>query len=280
MSFSSKILFLVLPLVTTAGCDNLYRDFSHKTSTDYLLYEAERDIDNLRFTRAIRNLDEVLRRHPNYSQAKYMNSIAHSGRAGLRVIRIFETIQDSGSANLFLTLANSFELVDDDNLEDFATAVEYLEDIAPTSLERSSDQNFYALFLYLGRVGAVLNRYAFDASNLILAATFSACHTVEAKAAPKTGIPDDGIDVIMTMIPRITDTVDRLSEQGSFDLIDITALQAVGTFGYDPIPCSVDSDDPDCLAVRTIINNGSTGIGLGTGGAFGLEGTVCAAVTP
>jgi hypothetical protein len=277
---SFKLLVGAILLLQVMGCRNLYRDVSHKTSTDYLLYEAETAIDNLKFDRAIRNLDVVLSRKPNHKHALYMNSIAHAGRAGLRVIRIFETLQGSGSANLFSVLADSFELVDDDDLLDFQKSVNYLEQFAPTADDRSSDENFYALFLYLGRIGSTLNRYAYDQNNDLLLANFSSCHTEVDKAAIKTGIPDDDIDVIMTMIPRIIDTVEKISEQGSANLIDVSSLQALGTFDYDPIPCSDDSNDVDCLSVRTIINNGSTGLGLGTGGPFGLEGTVCALVTP
>lgn len=269
-----------LLLCTLMGCKNLYQDISHRTSTSYLLYEAERDIDGLKFDRAIRNLDEVLSRVPTHAQALYMNSIAHSGRAGLRVLRILESAQNIGAGSLFAMLGDSLNRIDDDDMDDFKVATDYLEKLGPMPEDRNSDQNFYALFLYLGRIGAVINRFAYDSTNTLLSANFSSCHTVEAKSGPKTGLPDDAIDVIMTNIPRVIDTLERLAQQGSNIAIDVSSLQALGTFYYDPIPCSADPNDLQCLAVRTIINNGSTGVGLGTGGSFGLEGTLCAAVTP
>jgi hypothetical protein len=267
-------------VTSLTGCKNLYSNFTHRTSTEYLIYDAERFIDNLQFDLAIMNLDEVLTRDATHPQALYLNSIAHSGRAGLRVISIFETIQDGGTTNLFPMLAASFKLTDDTDLADFALAVNYLETVGEEAADRTADQNFYALFLYAGYIGAVLNRYAYNASNTLMTANFSACHKVSNKAAVKTGIPDDGIDVIMTMIPRLIDTMDEMASNGSDALIDTTALENLGTFSYDPIPCSANSSLAACRAVRSIVNNSTTGIGLGTGGPFGAEATVCAAVTP
>ncbi|HVJ64294.1 MAG TPA: hypothetical protein VM901_03465 [Bdellovibrionota bacterium] len=283
MSFSSKFLrhgIAVVLLVSLTGCKNFYSNFTHRTSTEYLIYDAERFIDNLQFDLAIINLDEVLSRDSTHEQALYLNSIAHSGRAGLRVISIFETVQDGGTSNLFPMLAASFKLMDDTGLADFALAVDYLETVAEDAADRTPDQNFYALFLYAGYIGAVLNRYAYNTSNTLMTANFSACHKVSNKAAVKTGIPDDGIDIIMTMIPRLIDTMDEMASSGSDTLIDTTALENLGTFSYDPIPCSANSNVVACRAVRSIVNNSSTGIGLGTGGPFGAEATVCAAVTP
>lgn len=263
----------------------MYRDFADITSTDYLLSDAERYIDDMLFDKAIRNLDEVLKREPSNSQAKYLYSIAHSGRGGLRVIKMFETLTNSGSASLFTNLAESFESVDQGRLRDFSIAVQHLESIGPTADDRDANQNFYALFLYLGRVGALLNHYAYDDDNNQLSATFSACHTIEDKSGPKTGMPDDDIDIVMTTIPRIIETVVRLSEQGSTgNIIDTSGLEAIGTFSRDPLPCSDDSMRVECLAVRSIINNPNTGIGLGTGSGFPIgmitEADGCPLLTP
>lgn len=278
MWLNSKTIAAVGLTIMLSGCKNLYTDFGSKTSNDYLLYEAEKDLDALRFDSAINNLDVVLARVPDDSYARYMKSVAHSGRAGLRVVQIFETLSSSGSASIFQILAESFHTINDFRLDDFKVAVDSLEYFSTDPGDRTSEQNFYALFLFLGRIGAVLNRYAYDNNNALLSTTFSACHKVVDKSAVTTGIPDDAIDIIMTMIPRITDTVQKLSEQGSGNLFDVSSLQALGVFSYDPIPCSADSNAPKCLAIRTIINNNSTGLGLGTGS--GPEAIACLAAVP
>lgn len=275
-SFNS-ITLLFLSLTSISGCRNLYSDFSHKTSTDYLLYEAKKDINNLRFNRAIRNLNEVLSRSPLSKSGNYLYSLAHAGRADLRVANIFQSMLD-GAGSLFVISSESFNVSTDDDLLDFATAVSALETIAPTPQDRDQEENFYALFLYFGRIGAVLNRYAYSDTNTLLTANFSGCHKVSNKAAVKTGIPDDQVDVIMTMLPRVMDTVDRLAEQGVSSLPDVSALAAFANFSYDPIPCSANSNNASCLSVRSIINNNATGVGLGTG--VGGEAIACAVTTP
>jgi hypothetical protein len=271
-------MLVVLICGTQWGCSNAYRNYSSKTSKPYLIEKARALIDAYEFTQAINILRPLSDADPGSEELSYLTATAYAGRAGLRVLDLFQSLADDISSRTLLQIfARHIPGSTVPTYNDIETAIKVIEAYGSRATNRSQDMNFLALFVFYARIGTLLNLTAYNTDNT-LRSNFKACHRLNAFSAASTGLTNDQVDIIMVTIPRIIETVSTISGTGAaFDAIQsISNLQALGIASFDAIPCSANSENPKCLAVRSLVNLGTTdgGIGLGTG-----EGT-CSATTP
>ncbi len=261
----------VLGLFTLLSCGNITEDFADKKSNRYLIDQTKKFMDQRDFDSAITSITAVLARDRS-DEVLYLASMAYAGRAGLRILDIVDKIaSDSSSKGILRIMAERFEGADADDVADIESAVALLEEIDDRAAGRSSDHNFFALFLYLSRFGVNLNIYALAYNGL--RANFTGCHTVQDFAGASTGVPNSVVNKFYSSVPRIIDSATRVTASGTglTTLLDkINSLPA--GLAFTAPPCVATPNDVGCLGVRSTLND-ATGIGLGQGG-------VCAAVTP
>lgn len=254
-------------LVCATGCSNALRDFPKRDSDDYLIAETRKCLDNLDFDNAIVNITPVLAKRPQDADIAYLASAAYAGRSGLRILDLFASLGSDLSTKSILTVfAEHYAGAVDLNVSDMERAISILETYGPRAADRSADLNFFALFLYYSRIGVILNRYAFNASNS-LRANFAACHTDENLSGPTTGLPNEMVDRIMVTIPRIIETIPAIASGAGLSAaaLDTSVLSALG-LSFDPIPCTTDPNNVACIGTRILIAQGknTNGVGLGT----------------
>ena len=260
----------------TGACGNIFRNFPEKNSDTYRIDAARNHLDNNEYDDAIDQIYPVFENQPRNPEVVYLASAAFAGRAGLRILDLFDQIANaSGSDGVLKIFAEHFDVATDQDLEDYQTAVGILEGYSDEAAARSTDLNFYAIFLYYSRIGLILNRYAYDSTGA-LKSNFEACHRLEVTTigAPRTGIPNDDLDKIYISIPRIIEIIQNIALGSQFG--SITDLGSLPALPKSPLPCSGAPNNVNCLAVRTLVNAGPAlnGIGLGTGVG------VCAVTTP
>lgn len=256
-----------------ASCGNVFRDFPEKDSDSYRIDATRNALDAENFDNAIAEISPVLTAQPKNSEVVYLASVAYAGRAGLRILNLFSEIANAAATTGILTIfAKHFTAASTDDLADFESAVSIVQAYSDFAMDRDTDLNFYAIFLYYARIGVILNHYAFD-NSVALRSNFKACHTVEDLVGASTGIPNAMLDKIYISIPRIVDIVNTIALGSQFG--GLTNLSALPTLPKAALPCSATPNNVNCLAVRSLVNVGpsSGGIGLGSGG-------VCAVTTP
>jgi hypothetical protein len=254
-------------------CPNSLREFSHRGGVEYRIEEARKYIDKLEYDDAIAVITPVLATNPKNAQAAYVGSSAYAGRAGLKILDLLLVLpSEVGVKGLFAIFAEHFVEVTEEDVEDLYEAVRILEAYSDDASERSPDMNFYALFLYYARIGALLNYHAYNESGELLE-NFSACHKEYEPDEAATGLPNDYVDTVMISLPRIIDATSGIASSG--EAVDLVAsADLTGVLGDDVprevIPCSsaegVTSDNLLCHLIRSFINMGpiNGGIGLDT----------------
>lgn len=272
---AKHLVTLVLSIVFLNGCANSSDDFVDKTSDGYRIQSARQAIDRLDFLDAIQHLELVYANRPDDREVKYLLSVAYAGRAGLRIIDLFEQVADkSDTKGVLRIFAEHFTGVTLDNLSDLKEAVSFLESISTEATERTDDENFYALFLYYAQIGALINYSALDPDDNSLRSNFRSCHTVVDFDAVKTGITSANIDTITVDLLRILQTAATLTVED--DLESLVALSGVPS-GLDlDSNCAAQPNQSICKSVRTVVGVGHADDGIGVGTS---EGT-CLVLTP
>ncbi|MBS1983481.1 MAG: hypothetical protein JST16_04855 [Bdellovibrionales bacterium] len=262
------------------GCANPFRDLADKTSEKYRIDQAEGLLNSYKFDDAITAIDPVVAAHPTDERIVNIAVSAYAGRAGLRILDMLEAIgTDLSTKGIFRIFADHFVESDADKQSDIENAKDLIEAYGARGVNRSASMNFLAMFVYYSRIGVVLNRYAYNGTTQLLS-TFKACHTTSDFNAATTGLPDSAVDIVMTSIPRILDAASGIASSTDSRITSITSIPGVPTdLGFDPIPCSADSNNTTCKTVRSLINIGpseiSGTIGLATG-----EGACATVSTP
>lgn len=264
-------------VVVLPACSNIYKDFPEKSSDTYRIDAARNALDSNNYSNAISEISPVLATQPQNAEVAYLASAAYAGRAGLRILDLFEQIANSAaSKGLLYIFAQHFSGADADDIADFEQAVQIFQNYSDFAVDRSTDLNFYGIFLYYARIGILLNYYALDPTAGTVLSNFDACHRVvdAAPGAVITGLPNAAVDKIFVTLPRIIEIVNAITLGSSFaNLTDISSLPALPRAA---IPCTSSSNNVQCLGVRTLVNVGPSGNGIGLGSGSGI----CLVTTP
>lgn len=266
-----------------SGCSNVLREFGNRSSDEFLIYQAKKYLSEQQWDSAIGSITPVMISQPNNEEVFYITASAYAGRAGLRVLDLLSTIAgDVGTKTFFTIFAEHYPGATDETIEDIESATSVIESFAENAVDRSSEMNLFAVFVFYSRIGAVLAKYAFDEEGVVRD-NFTACHTIEDLEGAKTGLPDEAVDIVSTTIPRVVDALSGVTVSGgAIDSLRGVSLPASLT--RTPLPCSSSPTDATCLAARNLVNLGQSagGIGLGTGGLFAENGPggICLLLTP
>ena len=287
MSWRFKLILAVV-MLGNVGCANVFRDFPDKGSYLYRMDRARVKLDANKYDEVITEIEPLIAADPRNADLVYLAVCAYAGRAGLRVLSLFTDIASGLSdKGLFQILAENFvplstegfdladvtAVSDVSSITDIETAKTIIENYGATASERNSDINYMAFFVYISRIGIVLNRFAYDPdTGAFRDGQFKACKKGIDAAGASTGIPNEGVDIVLTSLPGIADTASYVFGSST----DLTSSFPPG-LGTTAI-CTTTENDPSCLAVRTLIavskEENSSGIGLGTGEA------ICPVVVP
>lgn len=253
-----KKIFLVLLLISgLSSCSNAFRDLPDKSSDEYYIDQARIFLNEFKFTEAIAKIMPVLATQPRNREVVEIAVLAHAGRAGLRVLDlILELGSGSGTISFFKIFAEHFPDADDADVADMQTAITLLETYEADPAERSSGLNLIAMFLYYGRIGVVLHRYAYVDN--VLSPTFDQCSTTE--------LPDAALTYIVQSVPKALSASSNISDaDGVSDaLASLTDLPEIQYFiGSDTSTCPADQNP--CQSMRSLIGEGTLQIGLGSG---------------
>lgn len=254
-----KIIIFLLMIGFSQGCRNLYRDFGDKTSDDYLITQARFDLDALDFDAAISRISPVLVSQPTNAEVVYLAAAAHAGKAGLRVMDLFLQFSSISSNGLIPTLADHFGATTDDDVAQIEEAISIIETYDADPTTRGAHLNFFSVFLYFSRIGAISARYAYDTSG-VLDATFDNCRNTD--EGGYLGIPDASIDSLIDAFVKLGPAIansgsSAFSSVGS--AIDALGISAPGT------SCDTSKNGAMCLIVRDMLGAGPLGTPPGIG---------------
>jgi hypothetical protein len=236
------------------ACSNAFRDFPDKSSDAYYIDQAEIFLNQFKFAEAIDKITPVLATQPRNPKVVQIAMLAYAGRAGLRSLDLITELTD-GSSNFFTIFAEHFPGATDVNVSDMNKAIEILEAYEPDATQRTTELNLIAMFLYYGRIGVVLHRYAYV--NNVRSPTFNQCST--------TDLPDAALTLIVRSLPRALDSTSGLGSGGLADALNsLTSEPLVQAFvGSENSACPTDTTP--CQSMRALIGEGDLGIGIGTG---------------
>ena len=255
----ARILTGLLGAAWLSGCANVEREFPNKSADAYRIDQAKIALDKYKFDMAIENIGPVLAKKPKDPEVAYVASAAYAGRAGLRILDLFSELARKVSTTALLAIfAEHYISSDDDRISDIETAKDIIEGYGERAADLDPDMNFFALFVFYSRIGVTLNRYGYTADTTDVDPAFKACSVSK--------FPDAAVDTVMTSLPRIIDTASAVAAAGAgFD--DLKGLTLPIDLGWDPIPCSANSNNIACLAVRNLVaqSKAEGGFGLGTG---------------
>lgn len=279
LSRSRSIAALLVAATLLGSCKNLFQDFTDKTNAEYIKEQTKIKIDAGLWDEAIVTVAPLLADQPQDPEVAYLASSAYAGRAGLRILDAIVAIgSDAGSKGMFEIFAELLVNADLDDQADLETAMTIVENYGAAASDRNADVNFYALFLYYARIGARLAPVAYTDGTK--RTDFTAC-CKDTGCPTSVGISDDDVDVVLSTIPRILDTMNGIAVSGS-GIDTLAGLTLPPSFTNDPLPCSAASTGGGspgsdyvvpCTLARSMINQGATlgGLGLGLDTGAGLE---------
>jgi hypothetical protein len=251
-----RIYSVLALLLALSACSNSFRDLPDKSSDQYYIDQAQIYLNEFKFTEAIEKITPVLATQPNNAQVVQIAMLAHAGRAGLRVLDlILELGSDTATSTFFRIFAEHFPGSDDDDVADIQTAIDILETYQADATLRSSELNLIGMFLYYSRIGVVLHRYAYV--NNVISPSFDQCST--------TDLPDAALTYVVQSVPKAMTAASNISSGGVADaLTSLTSAPEIQAFvGSETSTCPDDSQP--CQSMRSLIGEGSLGIGLGSG---------------
>ncbi|MEO5666851.1 MAG: hypothetical protein ABIR96_02205, partial [Bdellovibrionota bacterium] len=197
-----KKMFLSLLIIAGLGsCSNAFRDFPDKSSDQYYIDLAQIYLNQFKFTEAIAKITPVLGTQPHNEQVVQIAMLAYAGRSGLRVLDLILALgSDVSTSSFFRVFAEHFPDADDADIADMQSAIDILEDYQPDPTLRNSELNLIAMFLYYGRIGVILHRYAYV--NNVISAGFDQCDT--------TDFPDAALTNVVQSVPKALNSASSL----------------------------------------------------------------------
>jgi hypothetical protein len=258
MSWNSRLRPALLAFLLLAGsCANVFRDFPDKNGDAYLLAKARQHLDLYEFDRAIEAVEIVRKRHPDDQDVVNLSIVSYAGRAGLRSLDLLFELTDIGDSTFFRIFAEHFPKARASDVSDMEKAVSLYEGLTDDADERDAEQNLLGLFLYMGRIGVILNHYGYDDNNAQLA-SFDACDELL--------LPEVDNQRIMNSVPRLLETAGGLDSSNGLgeaiqDLVSSPLLSVFAASRDTDCP----TDNVGCEGIRSLIEEGSAGIGIGAG---------------
>ncbi|MBP7843397.1 MAG: hypothetical protein KA116_01160 [Proteobacteria bacterium] len=258
-------IFLIFALCQCSK--NLFRSTSDEKADSYRIDRARKEIDKENFDTALEYIVPVWERRQTEPEIAYIAANAYAGRAGLRIINLFDSLASDITTKTVLEIfSEHFIDASLQDVNDMESAIGCIENAGNRGALRNAKTNFFALLVYWARIGANLNYYAYAANN-VKEAGFNACK-ISVNFGAATGLPQNIVDRIMVTVPRIIDTAAYVSGSGSdFDAILAANLPAEFSVltSFDPIPCP-GTTAPEialCLGVRSVINLNTVGLNTG-----------------
>ena len=258
----SKLTLIFAAFFGVTSCSNALRDFPNKSSDSYYIDLARIDLNAFNFTGAIDKITPVLTSQPQNEDVVQIAMLAHAGRAGLRVLDLILALgTDASSSTFFRIFAEHFPNASDASVADVQKAIDILESYQIDPANRDTEMNLIGMFLYYSRIGVVLHRYAYV--NNVISPSFNQCDV--------TNLPEAAVTSIVQSIPKAINSAAHISNAGGVSsalaaLTNLPEIQAFLSQGSATCPASSVS----CQSMRSLIGEGSLGIGLGSGNA-----TVC-----
>lgn len=274
-SYFKIINWNILLIFTLIQCSkNIFRSTSDEKADSYRIDRARKEIDKENFDTALEYIVPVWERRQTEPEIAYIAANAYAGRAGLRIINLFDSLASDISTKTVLEIfSEHFTDASLQDVNDMESAIGCIENAGNRASLRNSKTNFFALLVYWARIGVNLNYYAYADSN-VKEAGFNACTTTVDLGGPDTGLTESITDRLLVTFPRIIDTAAYVSGSGSdFDAILAANLPAgittISSFDAFPCPGNNVAEKTACAAVRSLVNEAT--VGLGTAG-----GAVCA----
>ena len=255
MNYNSIKGALFLMMAFLISCANPYRDFADKNSDSYRFDLAKKNIDDMEFASAISFIEPLLAKYPTNEEIAHTGVSAYAGRAGLRVLELFQEIQEGvSSMGLFKIFARHFPGTVQLNIDDIEKSISIIETYGAAPADRSLDMNLLGLFIYYSEIGVNLNFYAFVPDTIDLNPTFDACDNV--------ALPHAAVDKIVVALYKIQSEIAKISETSSAFAGVTGALDVLGAFP-DTSDCATTPANPFCVLTRNLLNGSQ--IGLNTG---------------
>lgn len=245
------------------NCSNALRDFPNKSSDQYYIDQAQIYLDQHKFDEAIDKIMPVLQTQPQNQLVVKIAVLSHAGRAGLRVLDMVLSLANMSGSTFFKTFAEHFPNADESTISDINTAVNILETFENDPAARDSELNLISMFLYFSVIGVHLNAYAYEADN-VLDSSFNSCSTVD--------LPDEQNSVIVQSTAKALEASEHISDSGDIsdamsDLFENPLLTPFANAQETECPGVNNDENLACEGMRSMINEGSANVGLGSGAA-------------
>lgn len=262
---------LILSLLMTSCSDpNLFKQFSNQTSDEALYKEALKKIDALEYSAAI----DII---TNQMSSAYQSRVdvreslmgAYAGKCGLTFVTLVDGLGSTQESKIFPLALGAFGSIAIDAAScDNAVAV--LKSFG-TSTQRTSNQNLFAAFLGLAKMGVNLRKTLDRESNGLGDGVVDAGYDVcSAPAATTDGqLTDEEMKKVITGLGLVFDNIATLiasigNGNEGVNALDAAKAQCENIPGVDSCTFTEEADvDPTTIAIfRKMI--ASVDLGFGT----------------
>jgi hypothetical protein len=259
---TNVLILLLFSSFFCVSCSNLFKLAANKTSDKALFYEAEKLIDEQKYTEAITYLDQLSTTFAADNKVRIIYATAYAGACGMEFITFFGSIKGGVSGAFFKTFMNLF--TNRSATPNYCVLAERkIKEIGATATTRDTateekESNFFMAILSMAKIGAYLRTKADTDNDGLKDASFDIC-TNDAT----TGFTSAEVDEIVTGFGLFIENLPYLLGAGSTASISgpITTLCPTCLItDTSSIP-----DEPTRLIIRSLyrdlLNSSTTGIG-------------------
>lgn len=273
MRLASKIckhLILILILILSGSCENIYEEIGTNDSEEAILYEARMYLADGQWTLAIAEFEKLSAATLATEEVAVEYASAFSGRCGLDFLDLADAIQNIGTTRLFDLLLDTFPSSAVSNFNDCKEAEDILKTVDDGTGTLSTERGKYLMaFNSLAKIGVILNYYADTNENLAVDAGWDPCDGNGATDFPVADVNEIGTGLTLFMA-----NIDGLAGVSNV-LADLeTACAGLGAANFCSIIDVTGFNATHRQGIRGVIRETSDGLGLGINGGD-IAASVC-----
>lgn len=266
----SRCTGIVLFLSFTACSVNLLSSFANQQSDEALLTDATTLINQRSYSAALEKFPLMSTSYQNRRDVILLRATANAGAGGLDFLDLANDIQGIGSTSLFTFLMQSFRQGTAATMLSLKTAQTLIGTISSTTANLTNDELMASVMVNLAHMGNILSRYG-DANNDGTVDAINPCNSTD---IPEAASPNDSIQEFGASLNLAIAALDQLSTNGvSFGPASATAATTActaltaggfGAYAFCGITNPATFTANQLLGLRSIVNESTAGVGLGT----------------
>jgi hypothetical protein len=254
---------LILSFLPLAGCSNIFKGPSSKTSDEAYFEDAQKAMDNMDWDTAIANMNNLSVEFKIRYDVIEAWAGAYAGKCGLDFIGYFTALGSASltGSTLFKFLMNAFtgKVI----FPSYCTLAQAkMEEISTNPLNRTAGQNLFMAVLGMVKIGVYLKKNADTNDDGIPDPTFNACSSM---SVADTNEITTGLGLITTNLTYLTAAMAAGSISGALTTVNTACSLSPGACGKtDPTTVSAGDRNSVTDLLSTASTNTTAPLGIGT----------------